>query len=788
MEYGLVAGWWLLYVGLGLLGAPVAARLFSTFESGGPGFALPVASVVLAAVAYWVGHLAFGWVALGAGVAVLVAGAAVSLRRGATVDRRAAAEVLVVFTVAYLLVVGTRALDPALRPEAGNKPLDFGLVLAAFRAARLPPEDFWFAGESLQYYYGGHMLAALFARLSATAPRYAYNLALPGYYAMLVTAAYELGGTLNVARGGTRRVGGLVAAFFVGLASNLMTAGGLAVWAVASVLPGGLRSSVVAAASGAFGVSPDWIRDGPASFNYWRAIHVVPGGNNEFPLFAALHGDLHGHVMSPPFLLLVAGLGLAYYRTPAERRRRRRALAFGAIPVVAGFVATVNSWSLPTALGVTWLALTFAPASPLTLLPTAVTERFSSASVVGAEPGWSPAGEARRIVAATAVTGVVAGISAGWALPFLAGGGPPITVETVAAADRSSALALLVVHGAFFATFAVFLSERLDLGPAPALFGVPALVVAGVVLDPLAGVVLFGPLVAVGWCALRRDSAVGYETVLVVAGAGLLVLVEFVYADDAISAGRFNTVFKTYSQVWALWGTAMGGALPAAVRGTGLDVDRIPALGPDRQRRIRTAFAVGLVLSTGVYGVLTVQNVGAADSTTHALAGGPDRPTLDGLAFVERNHPDEAAALDWLRARAGSPTVASAPALEVTTPPPLDWLSPVSTFGGLPTVLGSENEIGYRGVGPVVERMCAVRAVYTGSTAERAAALRAFDVRYVYVGPVERERYGDPSFADLPVAFENERVTIYRVDRERLPGGTSFRADCEYDPRPSLPP
>jgi uncharacterized membrane protein len=46
-------------------------------------------------------------------------------------------------------------------------------------------------------------------------------------------------------------------------------------------------------------------------------------------------------------------------------------------------------------------------------------------------------------------------------------------------------------------------------------------------------------------------------------------------------------------------------------------------------------------------------------------------------------------------------------------------------------------------------------------------------VRYVVVGPNERERYGDDlrDFGErdgLSVAFENEAVTIYEVDRSAL--------------------
>jgi|GEM_PF-4491192 len=68
MEYLLVAWWLLAYAVLGFLGYPIAARLFSQFHTTGVGFALPIALVILTTIAYWIGHLTFGPVALAAGL------------------------------------------------------------------------------------------------------------------------------------------------------------------------------------------------------------------------------------------------------------------------------------------------------------------------------------------------------------------------------------------------------------------------------------------------------------------------------------------------------------------------------------------------------------------------------------------------------------------------------------------------------------------------------------------------------------------------------------------------
>ncbi|PSQ20147.1 hypothetical protein BRD04_09100, partial [Halobacteriales archaeon QS_9_67_17] len=168
MEYGYVAVWLVAYLALGAAALPAVAHLLRDFHDRGAAFAVPLALATLGLVGYLVGQVpgGFGYPALVVGLALLVGG---SYRAGdADIDLRRAAAPATVFTLAFLFIVGIRALDPAVTPLGGEKFLDFGLLKSLLRADPLPPEDMWFAGESVRYYYGGHVLAALLARLTAT--------------------------------------------------------------------------------------------------------------------------------------------------------------------------------------------------------------------------------------------------------------------------------------------------------------------------------------------------------------------------------------------------------------------------------------------------------------------------------------------------------------------------------------------------------------------------------------------------------------------------------------------
>jgi YYY domain-containing protein len=774
MEYALVVTWLAAYALLAALGLPVAARLLAPLSGRGAGFSLPVALLVVGTGAYWVGRVAYGLPALAGGLVLLALLAAASgldragLRNGAVrldvdLDRRAAAEAGVVFVAGFLFVVAIRALDPAVFPIGGEKFLDFGLLKSLDRAGSLPPEDVWFAGEPVRYYYGGHLLSHLLSLLTGTAPRYAYNLALAGFYATLVAAAYDLGAALAAARGVARRPAGVLAAFFVGVASNLLPAANF----LLRTLPEGLAAALA-------GLVAD---DGPAAaellrnargFSYWDASRVVPGTITEFPLFSWLNGDLHAHMMGTPFVLLAAAVGFAYYLTPPAARRRRLGLLLLAYPPLAGFQAVVDTWSLPTVFGLAWLAVTFAPAHPLSLLPGV------EARVRAVVPERSLADELLRPVVAVAAVGVVALPALLLAAPFLLGSAGGRSVAVLAAAERTTLGNLLLVHGAFLAVFAASLLDRVRGRLLPLLAAVGLLAAVAATRDAPVALVA-GPLLALAWVGLRRrggDRTVGYGAVLVVAGAGLVALVEFLYVREQAGPLRLNTVFKTYMQVWVLWGTAAGAALAGLV-GRRVDGGR-PAV---TRRRLATAFALVLVLSTSVYAGLALSG--------HVAVGRAD-PTLDATRFVEERHPSEAPAIAWLDRVEGRPNLVSAPATyrlpdggyADDRPGMYDWdASPAASLTGVPTVAGWQHEVGYRGREAYFARVADVDRLYrSDDPATRAAILRAYEVRYVWVGPAERDRYGASSFgfASLPGVDTAYRtpdgtVVVYEVDRESLP-------------------
>jgi YYY domain-containing protein len=663
-----------------------------------------------------------------------------------------------------------RAADPAIATAGGEKFLHFGLIKAVLRAESLPPEDMWYAGESVRYYFGGHLMTATLATLADTEAKYAYNLAMSGYFGVLVVSAYGVGGALATATDRHRGTGGALSVFFVAFAGYAVTAVRLS-W---DLLPADVARAYGRPVFGAIRhlSYEEALREqtDPDTWGWFFDRYVVEGALTEFPMYSYVKADHHGHTITTGFLVVAAALAYAYYRTPAEERRRRLALVFGGVPAFGGLLGVMNAWVLPAVVGLAWLGLLFAPAHPATL--------FGGPTREGA------VGELWRAASATGVAAVVGVLAVLWGAPFLLFGTP--TNDGIGVLPpRTPWFGFPLMYGALLAPFVGVL---LTIGRGPVrrwaadrsageTAAAVALAVVGVVAFT-ALTIAFGfsalslvglPLLA-GALLLRLDDRTGFETVLLVGGLGLVLAMEVVHAKvwppDVV---RWNTTLKVAIQAWTLLGLAAAG-VTLRWGGAALDTlraaaDRQGADAPDARRLSGAGGVLALCVA-----VVLVSAPFAVYAFVPTAVDGAQEGHLDGLAPHERHHPDEMAAIAWLDEKEGTVTLVEAPGRDT-----YDWRNPASTFTGHPTVAGWSHEQGYRGVEPYQRRAAHVDEIYTGEN--RSAHLARYDVDYVFVGPVEREQYGDDLAAfegpAYEVAYREGDVTVYAVDQGALDADTA---------------
>ena len=196
MEWFVLAKYLLALGVLTALGAPIAAAFFRPLPRRGAAFALPAALVPFTIVVFWVGQLTFGLHTLAVGVAAVLGCAVLAIRTGAAPEWRSVAAMYGVFAVGFLVMVAFRAAEPGISPAGGEQFLHFGLVNAIERANSLPPEDMWFAGRELTYYYGTQLQIAGLSMLTGTPLRYGFNVGIATFYGMLFVVAYGVAGAI----------------------------------------------------------------------------------------------------------------------------------------------------------------------------------------------------------------------------------------------------------------------------------------------------------------------------------------------------------------------------------------------------------------------------------------------------------------------------------------------------------------------------------------------------------------------------------------------------------------
>ena len=236
-----------------------------------------------------------------------------------------------------------------------------------------------------------------------------------------------------------------------------------------------------------------------------------------------------------------------------------------------------------------------------------------------------------------------------------------------------------------------------------------------------------------------------FVLLLVLTGALLTLGPEFVYLRDNFGQ-RLNTVFKFYYQSWVLFGVAALFALDYVWR---------------------NSRPVALLATAGYGAMLAVALLFPAFGISSRAQEYAYPPTLNGIAHYLYTQPDEHAALMWLRQNVeGAPIIVEAIGGQYSP----QGHGRVSATSGLPTLLGwAGHEYQWRGSTPEPpEREAAVQEIYSGRDWTTARELLdRYDVRYIYVGPLEVSTYG-PNILErfqqqrLEVAYANESVIIYR--------------------------
>ncbi|HUU63282.1 MAG TPA: DUF2298 domain-containing protein [Dehalococcoidia bacterium] len=675
-------------------------------------------------------------------------------------NRRVIIATEAIFLLSFVLIAVVRAYNPEIIYT--EKPMDFAFLNSILRSDYFPPNDPWLSGHALNNYYFGHMIMATLTKLTGISSAVTFNLSLALVFALAAIGAFSIVYNLvRLCRGGIKAaIGfGLAAAGFLLLLGNLEVI--LELFYAHGVGSEGFWDWVNIKGLDTPYHSAHWY---PTEFWWWwrstRVIDMVVGGMsldytiNEFPSFSFILGDLHAHILSLPVVLLCLTLSLNILNTKESLGLswlRRNILPFLIIIICLGALGPIHTWDLPICLFIFigaifiqtrfkqsergwlkgWLALSLIMVVGVFLLYLPFYLTFEN-PVSGILP-WR--GPDTRLFHYLIIWGLFLFIGISFALAQIRSGLRSISWRTIC----SISVAILLL-------WIIWAIVVMATGGGSSIWGklghlVPLLILLGLIT-----------LAIVRRIKEADNDNLGAIFTLLLFFAALLLTIgcELFYVGDVFGT-RMNTVFRFYFSAWVLFAIASAFSLYYLHRSW-----KVSSFSARLVKFSWWGVLIILVIYSFIYPIT------ATWSKTNTFSASP---TLNGLAWLQRSHPEEFEAVTWLNNNVDdAPVIVEAPGGEYT-----DY-GRVSTYTGLPAILGWETrQWVWRGSDRYFAgRRGDIDKIYKGEDLnEVEAILEKYGVAYIYVGRLEREMYGaevGEGFEDfMDVVFENDGVTIYKV-------------------------
>lgn len=808
--------WWLALEAVGLAAFPFAFLLFRWLPDRGYATS-KVLGLLLLSYALWIGgtiHLLPFHRASIAGLLALMALASLYLLR-----RRP--EVLSFFREHGLYVGVVEALFAAIlgvglwlrafTPEIsfGEKVADLAFINAILRTRYFPFDDLWLAGEPLHWYYFGHINVAALTKLTGIPASITFNLAAVSMAALGGTAAFGIVYNLIAAGAGFLRklaFAGLTVVFLLLLTNIEGTFEILAANDIGSQKFYGLLDI--------YGLNGPLRSDNWYPTDFWwigRAVQIASNWDlREFPFFSLLSGDLHAHLLGVPFHFLALALLLDLWRSDLSLDGwfwRRHPVRTILMALVLGAVGFAETWDLPALLlllGLVALARNYGQERRLSIAVAWRSLAFALPIVVLALVAFAPYHVGLDSVSSGPRPIEVEHRAPWWPLDnaitrphhFIYAWLPftwlmlTFTIVALAAGGRGSTAATAARGLGWWP----HRTQTLAAAASPALIPLALWTLLILVKRGPVGLgeevaarnaswvtwLLLGTLMALAVLALRRlalrpqgPDGQGAMFALMMGGVGLLLLfgMDFFWIDDPIGT-RYNTLFRLGYQAWLFLSVATAYGLYYVVR-------HWPLRLPVRQAGLawlataKTAW-VGMTvffLALALVYPLPATLWRTVERPWTVLRNGDltdSQQTLDGLAYIQHFNPDLYAAIQWLEANGDDAIILQAVGDDYQAEHGL-----LSAATGVPTVLTWPTHIfRWHDLGqPLEQRKADVATVYqTLSQIEAMALLEKYGVDYVFVGPLERERYGRDGLLKFerffPPVFRSPTVTIYQVPQD----------------------
>lgn len=738
----IIALWWLVLFVIGLGTLPLASFLFPRFVDRGYIFAKTLGVMLLSYVVLVLGTLHLVPFTTLSVYLIFIIGAGViwyGVNKYAPVEHKPLFALswryVIVEEVLFFLILLFWAYVRGFQPDINGleKFMDFGFVNSILRTTYFPPKDMWFTPLPINYYYFGHMVTAILTKLSFLPSYYTYNLMIATLASLSFSSVFSIAATLLQTVSIKFRfvkylITGLLTAIIVTFGGNLHTL-------YAFFQPYQPESPM-----------PPWkLVFSPSTFpnSYWYpdATRFIYHTIHEFPIYSWTVSDLHGHVLDIPFVLLtiayLLSLFLDYLDKPQPAKPKHKAkqaslvhyyhlvtqelpIPFGRLLLISLLLSVMymtNAWdgiiyfllALLVFAALRWRVF-LGKASLLTRLFRWVVEMVVPAVVLGV--GFV----VFSLPFSLFFKPFVSGIGVLCAPKFLTDIGKigPFLFEANHCL-RSPWWQLVILYGFFYffaVVFVIFL-----------------------------------------WKVKKIFRSDVFVLLLTTLSTILITIPEFIYVKDIYPTYyRANTMFKLVFEAFIMLGISSGYII-ARIASYLKEKKTVQGRALSLLFYVCCLILLSFTLSFPYFAIMSYY----ANLQTYR--------GLNGTAYLATKYPTDARAITWLNKHIkGQPVILEAQGDSYT-----DYAR-ISANTGLPTVLGwTVHEWLWRGSYDVpAPRITDVVTMYTSPSLQQTKALlKKYNVQYVFIGDLEREKYpnlDEGKFAKLgKIIYHDGTTKIYKL-------------------------
>ncbi len=658
MEIKIFIIWYLLFFSFGIIGLPIANLIFKNWQDKGYAFSKFIGMFVVG-MAWWLLSslkvLPFtptvGWILF----MLAMAGSLYWLYK----TKFKLTKYMIIeegmFLATLALWTFIRSYNP--RTEGTEKMMNLAFMNSINRTEFFPPLDPWYSqGGNINYYYLGHYMYVVAGKLGNIAISYVYNYALVTIIAQTFVGLFSI--FLELFKKGKEWIKisfSILGALWICYAGNLHMAYN---WFAA------------------------YFKGEEFQYFFPDSTRIIEHTINEYPAYSIVLGDVHGHYLALPFLVIVLAFAMVAF---TKRINSKQKLIFNAMisPLIITLYG-INSWDMITALFIFMVIHLYQVVN--------VNEELEKKIKYFVLAG-----------AALVIPGVI--LILPYALNYSPAVGPEggFPIGVVPFKVKSNPLPWMQMWFQFLI--------------APLLF-----------------------MIAVKFKVVKETRLKSYPLLLTMCAIALIIGVEFFFIKDIFNASnppyfRTNTVFKFYYHAWVIFGIAAVSYVYTILHKEDLE-EKLSA----KQQKINKYIKLIVFSVSSMIFMMTFVYIIVAIDDFYPLKNKEIVRTMDGIDYIRRDHPADYKAIIWLNQNVEGQPVILEEVGEAYT-----YSARISSTTGLVTVMGwPTHQWQWRGSSEIpFARKGEVAGFYNGTNTEEADKefLEKYEVEYIVVGNKERESY-----------------------------------------------